>query len=102
MWFLKCFVFITCCLSVFSIEIIENVMQEDEIDQSLLENIVVYGISSELRSHNRYINATCANDLTNLLRSINKQDMWAIKGSIRLIISILLDWIFFLLNYTGQ
>lgn len=81
MWFLKCLVFVACGLSVFSDEAVRNVMEESEIDNSLSENIVVYGIISELASHKPNISLTCANDLTNILRSINKQDMWAIKGN---------------------
>lgn len=73
--------FITCSLNVFSDEVVRDVIEESEIDHSLLENIVVYGIISELRNQNTNVSATCANDLTSILRSINKQDMWAVKGT---------------------
>lgn len=85
MWFLKFLISVVCCLHVFSNgadEVVQNVMEESEIDNSLLENIVLYGITSEiLRNSNQNISATCGNDLTNILRSINKQDMWAVKGT---------------------
>lgn len=80
MWLLKFLVFIVCGASVFSNELVENVMEESEIDRSLSENIIVYGIISELVALNRNVSLTCATDLTNILRSINRQDMWAIKG----------------------
>lgn len=82
MWFFKfLLVLVACVFSVFSDEVVRNVMEESEIDSSLSENIVVYGIISELASQNTNISLTCATDLTNILRSINKQDMWAIKGT---------------------
>ncbi|KAG4071607.1 hypothetical protein HA402_011761 [Bradysia odoriphaga] len=61
-------------------EVSQHVLEESEIDGSLAENIVLYGFISELTERNTNVSATCAADLTNILKSINKQDMWAVKA----------------------
>lgn len=87
MWFFKFLVFVACGFSsVFSAEVVQNVMEESEIDNSLSENIVVYGMISELASINSNISLTCTTDLTSILRSINKLDLWAIKGTFTVLI----------------
>ncbi|KAJ6632736.1 Nose resistant to fluoxetine protein 6 [Pseudolycoriella hygida] len=79
MWFFKFLVFVACGFSVFSDEVVRNVMEESEIVGSLSENIVVYGIIAELASGMINVTATCSNELVDILRGINKRDMWAIK-----------------------
>lgn len=88
MWFLKFLVFVACAFSVFSDEVVRHVMEESEIDISLSENIVVYGIISELASISSNVSLTCTTDLTRILRSINKLDLWAIKGTYRSYVDI--------------
>ncbi len=80
LWLLKLLVFGACGLSVFSDDLVENVIDESEIDASLSENIVLYGIISELATQKINISATCAADLTSIFRGINQQNMWAVKG----------------------
>lgn len=57
MWFIKYVVFVGCIVSVFSDKVFQNVMEESEIDSSLLENIVGYGIISELAYRNTNISS---------------------------------------------
>lgn len=81
MWALKFLVPFACAFCVFSDELVGKVMDESEIDKSLSENIVLYGIISELVSHSSNISSICTSELVNVFRSINNQEMWAIKGS---------------------
>ena len=61
-------------------EVTQNLLEESEINVSLSENIVLYGIITELAKQSTNVSATCAADLTNILRGINKHDLWAVKG----------------------
>lgn len=79
---LKCLVFAVCCLSALSVEIPHEEIKESEIDGNLSENIVLYGIISELAFRTANVTSKCVADLTNIFRSINRQDMWALKGLI--------------------
>lgn len=79
---LKCLVFVVCCLSALSAELYNEEIKESEIDGSLSENIVLYGIISELASRTTNVTSKCVADLTKIFRSINRQDMWALKGLI--------------------
>lgn len=81
MWFIKYCIFIGCFVSASSENAVQNVMEQSEISDSLSESIVVYGIISELANRNINVSSICAFDLTNILRGINKKDMWAVKGT---------------------
>lgn len=78
---IKYIIFVVGCIfSVLSDKIVRNGLEKNEIDINLLENIVLYGITSELADRNTSISSMCAFDLTNILRGINNKEMWALKG----------------------
>lgn len=88
MWALQFLITFVCALSVLSNELVDVVIDESEIDKSLSENIVVYGIISELASHQSNISSICNTELVNIFRSINNKEMWAIKGKCTFITSL--------------
>lgn len=73
MLILNFFLVFTGYLTVLFDQIVANAM-DSEIDH------LAYELMSEIRNQNSSISLSCVDDLNNILKSVNRQEMWAVKG----------------------